>query len=157
MKGLPSEAVMHDQKNASLLDRLLMPAMRLMARLRFLQKALVIGAAFVVTCAVLTGFIVVSTQRGIADAELAGSAVEPLEAMHGAMLAMQQHRGLATRQSFKVPLAPGALETARATVDTGLARVEAWEKDALDDAPLAKQMAAVRASWQKAQGRRVCW
>ena len=39
--------------SSPLLDRLLAPSARLMARFRFGQKAMVIGAAFLVTCAIL--------------------------------------------------------------------------------------------------------
>ena len=58
------------QPSHSLADRLLAPAIRLMARLRFNQKAMLIGAAFTLTCAVLAGLVVSRSLGEIADAQL---------------------------------------------------------------------------------------
>ena len=96
---------------SSLADRVLAPATRLMSRLRFTQKAVVIGAAFVLTCAVLTGFVFVSTHREMSAAQLAGSASGPMRAMNDAMLAMQQHRGLMLRGIYKQPIPAGAVDS----------------------------------------------
>ena len=137
--------------SSSLADRVLAPATRLMSRLRFTQKAVVIGASFVFTCAVLTGFIAVSTHEDMSAAKLAGSASAPLRSMNDAMLAMQQHRGLALRAIYKVPPAPGAIEGANAAVDKGLADVAAWQRNELDDGALDTQISAVKAAWAKAQ------
>ncbi|WP_338016012.1 methyl-accepting chemotaxis protein [Cognatilysobacter segetis] len=121
-----------------------------MSKLRFTQKAVVIGASFVLTCAVLTGFIATSTYHGMSAAKLAGSASEPMHTMNDAMLAMQQHRGLMLRQIYKAPVTADAVAKTAAAVDKGLASVEAWQNDRLDGAPLAKQIGAVKAAWAKA-------
>mgnify|MGYP003579776923 CR=1 FL=1 len=52
-------------RNYSLLDRFLAPATRLMEQLRFNQKAMVIGAAFMLTCGVLAGILVVRSNAEI--------------------------------------------------------------------------------------------
>jgi methyl-accepting chemotaxis protein len=122
-----------------------------MSRLRFTQKAVVIGASFVLTCAVLTGFIAVSTHREMSAAKLAGSASAPMRAMNDAMLAMQQHRGLMLRALYKAPPAPGAVDATLASVDQGLAAVDAWQNDQLKGKPLDSQVAAVKKAWAKAQ------
>ena len=136
---------------SSLADRALAPATRLMSRLRFTQKAVVIGAAFVLTCAVLTGFIATSTYRGMSAAKLAGSASAPMHSMNDAMLAMQQHRGIALRQIYKSPAPATAAATTAAAVDKGLAAVDAWQNEHFRDRRLDKQIAAVKAAWAKAQ------
>ena len=51
------------RRHDALLDRLLAPASGLMARLRFGQKAMVIGASFVVTCALPPASSLVQTRR----------------------------------------------------------------------------------------------
>jgi methyl-accepting chemotaxis protein len=121
-----------------------------MSKLRFTQKAVVIGASFVLTCAVLTGFIFVSTHREMAATKLAGSASVPMRSMDEAMLAMQQHRGLALRQIYKNPPQPGAMEATLAAVDKGLADVAAWQDEHTSGKPLDGQIAAVKAAWLKA-------
>ncbi|MDX1550512.1 MAG: hypothetical protein R3278_08210, partial [Lysobacter spongiicola] len=49
----------------SLFDRMMAPATALMARLRFQQKALVIGATFMLTCGILAGILVVRSNAEI--------------------------------------------------------------------------------------------
>jgi methyl-accepting chemotaxis protein len=139
--------------SSALLDRLMAPATRLMARLTFLNKAIVIGASFGLTCAVLAGVIAVSTLREISTAKLQQSAGAPVSAMHEAMLGMQQHREVLVRQFFDDDSQTAALPALRAGVDRHLERVEAWQADALDGTPLAKPLTALRTSWKKAQGK----
>ncbi|MHB8911537.1 MAG: hypothetical protein ACYC42_02550, partial [Lysobacter sp.] len=53
--------------SSSLFDRMLMPATRLMARLSFGRKALVIGASFMLTCGVLAGVLLTRSMNEIAE------------------------------------------------------------------------------------------
>ncbi|HEY4556095.1 MAG TPA: HAMP domain-containing protein [Lysobacter sp.] len=138
---------------AALLDRLMAPATRLMSRLTFLRKAIVIGLAFGLTCAVLAGIITVQTQRAIAAAQLQGSATRPLLAAHDAMLAMQQHREALVLNFFDDASMMGGLPALRTDIDRKLEQVEAWQAKTLKDRPLDKQLADFRAAWAKAQAK----
>src|SRR6478672_1373878 len=111
--------------SSPLLDRLLAPSTRLMARLRFGQKAMVIGAAFVVTCAILAGILFVKIRADLHETEQAMSAISPADALYDGMSGMQQHRELAVMQSYKAVPKPGALEAAQAAADAGFERVAA--------------------------------
>jgi methyl-accepting chemotaxis protein len=140
-------------KNSSLLDRLMAPATRLMARLRFLQKAMVIGAAFMITCAVLGSLLFASMQREINAITLAGSATEPLAAMHRAMDAMQRHRGVVVREAFGVAPRPGEIAQLRAEVDKELAAVVGWQRERVGDQAADKAFASTREGWAAAIGK----
>jgi methyl-accepting chemotaxis protein len=137
---------------SALLDRLTAPAVRFMSRLTFLNKAMVIGLSFGLTCAVLAGFIVVETTRDIAAAKLQRSAVAPIAAMHDAMLSMQQHREAVVRGFFNDSSAAASLPKLRSDVAANLATIEAWEEEELDEQPLKPALASLRAAWSKAQG-----
>ncbi|MFC0677040.1 methyl-accepting chemotaxis protein [Lysobacter korlensis] len=137
---------------SALLDRLMTPATRLMSRLTFLNKAIVIGLSFGLTCAVLAGVIATSTVREISATELQVSAGTPLAAMHEAMLGMQQHREATVRGFFDDPSQQAAIPQMRAAVDKQLEAVEAWEAQTLEDQPLKERFEKLRASWKKAQG-----
>ncbi len=139
--------------SSALIDRLMTPATRLMARLSFLNKAIVIGLSFALTCAVLAGFIVVQTQRDIAAARLQGSAVKPLAALHHAMTAMQRHREAVVRQAYNDASQMATLPALRADVDKQLAQVEAWQDEQLEDRPLEKSLTAVRSAWAQTQAK----
>ncbi|TCZ87928.1 methyl-accepting chemotaxis protein [Lysobacter sp. N42] len=140
-------------KNSSLLDRLMAPATRLMARLRFLQKAMVIGAAFMATCAVLGSLLFAGMQREVNAVTLAGSSTEPLATMHRAMGDMQRHRGVVVRQSFGIAPEAGELEELRAQVKKELDGVMAWQKANFADAKLDASFAATRKAWDAATGK----
>lgn len=137
--------------NSSLLDRLLAPATRLMARLRFTQKAVVIGASFVLTCAVLSGVIGSSTRTELAAARHAASAEAPIAALNQAMLAMQLHRGLTTRAHYKDAPAAERVAGAAKIVDDGFAEFDAWQKTALPGGELDKSFSAARDAWARAR------
>jgi methyl-accepting chemotaxis protein len=139
--------------SSALLDRLMTPAMRLMSRLTFLNKAMVIGASFGLTCAVLAGVIATGTLRDISDAKLQSSAGVPIAAMHEAMFAIQQHREAVVRQSFNDASQVAALPALREAVDKHLAVVDAWQGEHLEGAPLDERIGKLRESWKKAQGR----
>jgi methyl-accepting chemotaxis protein len=136
--------------SSPLLDRLLAPSTRLMARLRFGQKAMVIGAAFVVTCAILAGILFVKIRGDLHQTEQALSAVGPADALYDGMFGMQQHRELVVMQSYKAVLKPGALDAAQAAADAGFERVAAWETATLGKTSPA--LANAKAAWAKAQG-----
>ena len=86
---------------SNLLDRALAPSTRLMARLRFSQKAMVIGAAFALTCAVLAGIVLVRANEEISQAQMQLTAEDGVAKLHSAMLAMQAHRQMVTRLAAK--------------------------------------------------------
>ena len=88
-------------QSLSLADRLLAPATNLMGRLRFNQKAMLIGAAFTLTCGVLAGLVVTRSLGEISDARTARSATVGLDMLHDAPLALQVPRHQSPR-----PLGP---------------------------------------------------
>ncbi|GAB6195544.1 methyl-accepting chemotaxis protein [Lysobacter xanthus] len=137
-------------KNHSLADRVLAPATRLMSRLRFTQKAVVIGATFVLTCAVLSGVIAHSTQQQISAAKLAGSTSQPLRVLNDAMIAMQSHRGLMMRALYKMPPAPGAVDEVKTRVDKAWAVTDAWQDDYAGGTALDSTLAAAKSAWSRA-------
>ncbi|GAB3313039.1 methyl-accepting chemotaxis protein [Luteimonas notoginsengisoli] len=136
--------------DTSLLDRLLMPAMRLMSRLSFGRKALVIGAAFMVTCGVLAGVLLVRSMNEIDDAKTTRAATAGLAHLHDAMLAMQTHRQLAARVAAKDAVPADALAKSARDVDGALGATATWQSAQFDDKALTEALAATRAAWTKA-------
>src|SRR5690606_17909296 len=111
----------------SLADRLLAPATRLMAKLRFNQKALLIGAAFTLTCGVLATLVVTRSLAEISDARTARSATIGLSALYDAQLGMQDHRQLRARQlASDTTASDQAVKDAAAAVNKALAAFDAW-------------------------------
>ena len=139
-------------QSLSFADRLLAPATSLMGRLRFNQKALLIGAAFTLTCGVLAGLVVVRSLGEISDARQAREATVGLDILHDAQLGMQDHRQLRARQLAKDATAgEDGIAEAVATVDKALNAFDAWHKQAgYDDEDLTASMKASRAAWKKA-------
>jgi len=120
----------------SLLDRLLAPSTALMARLRFGQKALLIGASFTLTCAVLTAVVVVRGNAEVAAAQLQRSATGGLGHLHHAMLDMQMHEQLVVRAAAKDKVADGAVAAAAQEAQEALEAAERWQGQALPEAPM---------------------
>ena len=75
----------HSRQSVTLMDRFLAPATRLMSQLRFNQKAVVIGAAFMLTCGVLAGILVVRSNAEVTAATQQRDAVTGLGHLHRAM------------------------------------------------------------------------
>ena len=142
------------QQRHSFADRLLAPATRLMARLRFNQKALLIGAAFTLTCAVLAGLVVTRSLGEISDVRQAREATIGINALHDAQIGMQEHRQLRARQLAKDTTATAqAVADAAAQVDKALAAFDAWHAQAgFHDQDLVAAMKATKAAWKKAVG-----
>ena len=138
--------------SSSLLDRMLLPATRLMARLSFGRKALVIGASFMLTCGVLAGVLLTRSMNEIAEVRTEQSATTGLGHLHEAMLAMQAHRQLVARGAAKDEVPASALASAASTVDTALAATGAWQGETLGNATLDKAQAATVAAWAAATG-----
>ncbi|MGY4516959.1 methyl-accepting chemotaxis protein [Lysobacter sp. HA18] len=136
--------------SSSFADRALAPSTRLMSKLRFTQKAVVIGASFVLTCAVLTGFIAKSAYSEMSAAKLAASASAPIHSLDDAMVAMQLHRALSMRALYKQPVSTEALASAQTAIDKALADVASWQDDRLSGTPLAAQINTFKAAWAKA-------
>ncbi|HSR65572.1 MAG TPA: methyl-accepting chemotaxis protein [Xanthomonadaceae bacterium] len=141
---------MYSKQNHSLVDRVLAPSTRLMARFRFGQKAMLIGASFLVTCAVLAGLLFFKIRADLHQTQQAMSAIAPADALYDGMFGMQHHRELVVRQSYKEALKPGAMESAQAAADAGFTRVAAWETATLGKTSPA--LAEARAAWTKALG-----
>ena len=139
-------------QSLSFADRLLAPATRLMGRLRFNQKALLIGATFTLTCGVLAGLVVTRSMGEIADARHAREATVGLDILHDAQLGMQDHRQLRARQLAKdATVGEDGIADAVANVDKALNAFDAWHKQAgYDDEDLTASMKASRAAWKKA-------
>ncbi|RPE73786.1 methyl-accepting chemotaxis protein, partial [Vulcaniibacterium tengchongense] len=134
----------------SLLDRLLLPATGLMARLRFGQKAMLIGAAFVLACAVLAGIILVRATDQLDAARAQQAAIAGVNRLQRAMLAMQAHEQLTVRRFAKDEVADAELRKTAAAVDAELRALAAWQAQALPDPGLQKGVAAVREAWAQA-------
>ncbi|HEY5805097.1 MAG TPA: methyl-accepting chemotaxis protein, partial [Lysobacter sp.] len=132
------------------LDRFLAPATRLMARLRFSQKAMVIGTAFMLTCGVLAGILITRSNAEIAAARMQHEASNGLGHLQKAMLAVQDHSQLVARRAAKDTVSDQALAKAADAVDAELEALDAWQKDKLTDASLQAPLQATRAAWTKA-------
>ncbi len=139
-------------QSLSLADRLLAPATNLMGRLRFNQKAMLIGAAFTLTCGVLAGLVITRSLGEISNARNARAATVGLDALHDAQLAMQDHRQLRARKLANDATATDqGIADAAARADKALASFDTWHADAgLDDRDLVESMKATRGAWKKA-------
>ena len=136
---------------SSIADRILAPATRLMSRLRFTQKAMLIGGAFALTCAVLGTLVVRNTQQQISDAKLAGSTSVELRTLNDAMFAMQAHRDLMMLKLYNSPPSAAKIEDINKRVAEAFKAVETWQKDYETTASLDAQLAAARTAWAAAQ------
>jgi methyl-accepting chemotaxis protein len=136
--------------SSSLLDRALQPSMRLMARLRFNQKALLIGASFTLTCAVLTGMVMVRTNAEIDAVRLQSAATEGLGHLHRALLAVQEHEQLVVRAEAKDAVPAEALARSARAVDGALDALADWQRETLPEAPLQAPLQAARRAWAEA-------
>ena len=124
------------RSTSSLLDRLLAPSIALMARFRFGQKALLIGASFTLTCAVLTGMVVVRANTEIAEVRAQLSATGGLAQLHRAMLAMQEHEQLVVRQMAKENVSAPSLARSAASASEAIDALGAWHRKVVPEAPL---------------------
>ena len=140
---------MSDRLSSPLFDRLLAPATGLMARLRFGQKAMVIGASFMLTCAILAGIIVVGSNAELDAAQRQAAATSGLVQLHRAMLAMQEHSQLVVRSAAKDPVPAEALAHSVEAVATDLDAFDTWQQS-LPGVPLQQPLQAVRDAWTKA-------
>ena len=140
------------QHSFSLADRLLAPATRLMAKLRFNQKALLIGAAFTLTCGVLATLVVTRSLAEISDARTARSATIGLGALYDAQLGMQDHRQLRARQlASDTTASDQAVKDAAAAVNKALAAFDTWYAQAdFEDEDLVAATKATGAAWKTA-------
>ena len=137
----------------SLLDQALAPATRLMARLRFGQKAMVIGAAFTVTCVVLGGMVIVNAATQLSDARLQRETVAPIARLHRSMQSMHLFRQLTVRKGAGDDVADAEIETAHSAASSDLATAKQW---ALANLPPSDALAAsfdeAETAWQAAKG-----
>ncbi|GAB2614005.1 methyl-accepting chemotaxis protein [Novilysobacter erysipheiresistens] len=141
---------MSNRLPSSLLDQALAPATRLMARLRFSQKALVIGASFMLTCGVLAGILMTRSVAEINAVQQQQAAVEGLSKLHHSMLAMQKYRQLATRVAAKDDVSAQTLASTASLAGEELAAASKWAADALPEAPLQAPMQQAQAAWATA-------
>ena len=141
---------MSHHRPSSLIDRALAPSVKLMARLRFSQKALVIGASFMLTCGVLAGILMTRSVAEINAVQSQQSAVEGLSHLQQSMLAMQKYRQLATRQAAKDDISGQALSSAATDATDELAAFAAWSQDVLPDAPLQAPLKEAQTAWATA-------
>ncbi len=138
--------------SSPLLDRFLAPATQLMSQLRFNQKAMVIGAAFMLTCGVLAGIILVRSNDEIAAARQQQSAVAGLGHLHRAMMGIQQHEQLVVRKFAKDEVSAQALAESVALVNRELDALSAWQRATLPDSPVPAALQTARTAWSKASG-----
>ncbi|WP_162797701.1 methyl-accepting chemotaxis protein [Thermomonas haemolytica] len=141
-------------RSSSTVDRLLAPAVRLMASLRFSQKALLIGASFTLTCGVLTALVLSSSLGELSKAKAARATTAGLQTLNEAQIAMQDHRALRARALAKDATAtPQALAEAAAAADKGLDAFEAWQASShvADNEDVKKLLATTREAWKKAK------
>jgi len=146
---MPVRPAPSSRRHDALLDRLLAPASGLMARLRFGQKAMVIGASFVVTCAVLGGIVVSRANAELRAAHLQASATTGLMHLHRVMLAMQDHNQWVVRRAAKDAVPADALSHATEKVAMELDAFQSWQQ-ALPGAPLQQSVQAIREAWTRA-------
>jgi methyl-accepting chemotaxis protein len=139
-------------QSLSLADRLLAPATNLMGRLRFSQKAILIGAAFTLTCGVLAGLVVTRSLGEISDAQTARAATVGLEILHDAQLAMQDHRQLRARKlANDTTAADQGIAEAAARADKALAAFDSWRvREGYDNQEVVEGVKATAAAWKKA-------
>ncbi|MGY0799340.1 methyl-accepting chemotaxis protein [Lysobacter sp. A286] len=138
---------MSNRHTPSLLDRALAPAMQLMARLRFGHKALVIGAAFMLTCGLLAGILVVRTNADIKAVKQQRTAVEGLSHLQSSMLAMQSHRQMSTRVSAKQDVPAQQIAGAASTAATELQAAARWAGQSLKDAEVRTAFKQAQEGW----------
>src|SRR4249919_2583285 len=147
---MPVHPAPSSRRHDVLLDRLLAPASGLMSRLRFGQKAMVIGASFVVTCAVLGGIVVSRANAELRAAHLQASATTGLMHLHRVMLAMQDHNQWVVRRAASAGTASlAARRTTHWKVATELDAFQSWQQ-ALPGAPLQQSVQAIRDAWTRA-------
>jgi methyl-accepting chemotaxis protein len=142
----------HSRPSATLVDRFLAPATRLMSQLRFNQKAIVIGAAFMLTCGVLAGILVVRSNAETAAAQQQRNAVVGLGHLHRAMLAIQQHELQVVRKFAKDEVSDQSLQESASVVNRELDALAAWQSRSLPDSALPAALKDARAIWDKANG-----
>ncbi len=136
----------------SLLDRLLVPSTRLMGRLSFGRKALLIAASFMLTCGVLSGVLLTRSMDEMAEIRVQRSAGAGLARLHDTMLAMQERRQLLARRDAGDTIADEALAALAARVERGFSATADWQADALASAALDESLAAAREAWTAAMG-----
>ncbi|MDI9237444.1 methyl-accepting chemotaxis protein [Lysobacter sp. LF1] len=141
---------MSTRSTSTLLDRFLTPATQLMSQLRFNQKAMVIGAAFMLTCGVLAGIILVRSNAEIDAARAQQSAVAGLGHLHRAMLGIQQHEQLVVRKLAKDEVSDQALTQSVDLVNRELDGLAAWQRAQLADSALPAALQEARTAWAKA-------
>ncbi|WP_305067675.1 methyl-accepting chemotaxis protein [Lysobacter sp. GX 14042] len=141
---------MSARSSSSLADRLLAPATRLMASLRFGHKALVIGAAFMLTCGVLAGILVVRSNTEIQAVERQRSAVQGLSHLQQSMLSMQAHRQKQVRLAAGSNVPADELAAEAANASRQLEAAARWAAGRIGDASLASAFKDAGAAWATA-------
>ncbi|SKA22116.1 methyl-accepting chemotaxis protein [Novilysobacter spongiicola] len=134
----------------SLFDRMMAPATALMARLRFQQKALVIGATFMLTCGILAGILVVRSNAEINAVRQQQAAAEGLGHLQRSMLAMQAHRQIAVRAAANESVPDGELATAGATAVQELKAAAAWAARTVPESDVLPAFDEALAAWNTA-------
>jgi methyl-accepting chemotaxis protein len=144
---------MSKRPSSSLIDQALAPATRLMARLRFGQKALVIGASFMLTCGVLGGMLIVNATSSLDEVKVQREAIAPIARLQNSMLAMQEYRQLAARKSAGDEVPADAIDKARTRASQELRRVEQWTQSHMSgSAGLAAAFERANTTWAAATG-----
>src|SRR5688572_2446833 len=138
--------------STTLLDRILAPATGLMSQLRFNQKAMVIGAAFMLTCGVLAGILVVRSNAEVTAATAQRDAVVGLGHLHRAMLGIQQHEQLVVRKFAKDEISDQSLQDSAANVGREIDALNAWQARTLTDSAVPAATKTAPAAWAKASG-----
>ena len=141
---------MSARPSTSLSDRLLAPAVRLMAGLRFGHKALVIGAAFMVTCGVLAGILMVRSNAEIRAVERQRSAVQGLSHLQQSMLSMQAHRQKQVRVAAGSSAVASEMANDAANARRHLESASRWAAAQVNDPTLAQAMDAAVQAWASA-------
>ena len=138
--------------STSLIDRMLVPATALMARLRFGHKALLIGASFMLTCGVLAGVLLTRSMNEIAEVRTEQSATTGLAHLHEAMVAIQAHRQLVARVAAKDTVPDDALATSAAAANAALVAMGTWQRATFENDSLDKAHQNSQAAWATAGG-----
>ncbi len=138
---------MSNRPTPSVLDRALAPATKLMSRLRFGHKALVIGAAFMLTCGILAGILVMRTNADINAVRQQQTAVVGLQHLQRSMLAMQSHRQMQTRVAAKEAVPAQDIAVAAATAGTELDAASRWAEQQIAQTDVRDAFKQARDSW----------
>ena len=131
----------------SLLEKVLAPSSAVMARMRFSQKLLLIGAAFGLTCIVFGAMLVARMNTEITEAHREVSSGDMLTTLRQSLQQMQQHRLHRQRMQAGDTSISDSLQDHVKSVDGSLDQFAQWSESAWQGEKYAEHLKSLRASW----------